>query len=250
MEYTNFVFIIPVFNCEDIIQKTLFSVLQQDYPYWKIMIRSDQSTDRTPQRIEDFIKTFNLKEKINLVCTERKMGEVENYLEASKLIDDNEVICRLDGGDWLTNTSCLVYLDQYYKQHEPAIVWTKQDWAYHPEYNISGPLPHGDDTNVYRDLLDNWKVSHLKTWRKKEINDINDLNYRWENGQYAQIGCDRYCVLPILHKAGLEKRKRLFLPIYCYHYSIDLSNPNLFTEERSIRQRKSVEYLHKRGFLE
>jgi glycosyltransferase involved in cell wall biosynthesis len=245
---TSFVFIIPVYNCEHKIQQTLLSVLAQSYSNWRILLRDDLSTDKTTNIIQDFIKQHNLSEKIQLTVNKEKHGEVRNTLEAVKGIENHEVICRLDGGDWLTDNDTLAFLDMIYQNHDPACLWTGHRWSY-TNNNISGPLA-SEDADVYEELLDGWCTSHLKTWRKEAMNGINDINFRDENGDYIMIACDRAVYLPILHKAKLEGKKRLFVPICCYHYAIDLSKEDLFTEERSIQQRKSAEFIHSRGYID
>ena len=175
------------------------------------------------------------------------MAKWRNTLEAAKDIEDHEVICRLDGGDWLVDNDTLAFLDQVYQNHDPACLWTAHRWSY-TNNNISGPLP-SEDTDAYKELLDNWCTSHMKTWRKEAMNEISDINFRDENGDYIMIACDRAIYLPILHKARLSGKKRLFVPLCCYHYSIDLANEDLFKEERSVQQRKSAEFIHSRGYL-
>ena len=228
---TEFTFIIPVYNCEHKIRQTLMSVLSQSYENWKVLLRDDLSTDNTVNVINDFIKKFDMSNRISLTINKEK----------------HEVICRLDGGDWLTDNDTLSFLDHVYRQHDPACAWTAHRWAY-TNKNISGPLP--ENCNPYRDLLDNWCTSHMKTWRKSSMNEINDTNYRDENDDYIMIACDRAIYLPILQKAKNEGKKALFIPLCCYHYSIDLGKKDLFTEDRSIKQRKSAEFIHNRGYIE
>jgi len=244
---TKFVFIVPVYNCEHTIKKTIMSVVAQSYDSWRIIVRNDLSTDNTFEVVNKLTKQLGLENKITITNTTEKHGEVRNTLEAAKEIDDDEVICRLDGGDWLTEIDCLAFLDYVYQSEDPACLWTAHRWAYTGK-NISGPLPN-NSVNVYNDLLDNWCTSHMKTWRKSAMNNINDANYRDANGDYIMIACDRAIYLPILHKAMLDDKKRLFVPLCCYHYSIELTKKDLFTEDRSINQRKSAEFIHNRGYI-
>lgn len=149
----------------------------------------------------------------------------------------------------MTDNDLLIYLDAVFSQENPAVAWTAHRWGF-SSYNISKDLPNGGDCDVYNDLRgEKWCVSHLKCARRSAFDGINDANYRDESGDYINIACDRTIFLPLLHKAYLEKQKRLFVPIVAYHYSIPLEDPNLFTNERSIRQRKSADFIHDRGFI-
>ena len=47
MKDTEFVFLIPAYNCEKEIKKTLMSVFSQSYDNWRIILIDDVSTDNT-----------------------------------------------------------------------------------------------------------------------------------------------------------------------------------------------------------
>ena len=49
-----------------------------------------------------------------------------------------------------------------------------------------------------------------------------------ENGDWIMIACDQAVFLPMMHMAHQNKEPLLYLPHVCYHYSIDLKDPNLF----------------------
>jgi hypothetical protein len=90
----------------------------------------------------------------------------------------------------------------------------------------------------------------MKTFRAKELRNINDENFRDENGDYVVIGCDQTIFLPMMHRAMLSDKKLIHIPLVCYHYSIDLSKPDLFTCDRSVNQKSSVEFIRTRGYIE
>ena len=240
---TKFVFVIPAFNCEQSIAQTCMSVIAQSYPNWRVVIYDDMSTDNTPAIVENISGHLRLGKKLELVSRTEKYGEVRNTIDAVQSITDDEVICRLDGGDWLTDIDSLGILDQAYRSHDPAILWTKHRWAY-TDKNISGPLAPDIDAYNYP-----WVTSHLKTFRKRSIDDIDLSNFKDDDGNWIMIACDQAVFLPMLHKARLESRPRLFLPKVFYHYSIDLQDPELFKSDRSMRQKQSAESIRKRGFI-
>lgn len=245
---THFSFIIPVYNCADTVAQTLLSLLAQSYEHWSAEIRDDLSTDETVEQVTRFIRAFGLEGKMRLVINTEKHGEVRNTLEAAKSIGPDEVICRLDGGDWLTDNDGLAMLDAAYRHYgdDLAVLWTKHRWGFSTK-NISAPL---DDENedVYQEV-DNWRVSHLKTWKRWAMDGINDANYRDASGRYIMNACDRAIILPILHKARLAGKKRVYLPHCMYHYTID-DRPETYQTDRAKAQRRMAEFIHKRGFIE
>lgn len=247
---TSFCFVITAYNCQDTIAQTLLSVMAQSYDGWRCEIRDDLSTDHTAEQVQKFISAFGLREKMRLVINTEKHGEVRNTLEAAKGIASDEVICRLDGGDWLTDNDGLAMLDAAYRSDPNiACVWSKHRWNF-TNQNLSGPL--GDDgegnyEDVYADV-DRWCTSHMKTWRRHAMDGIDDANYRDASGRYIMNACDRAVYLPILHKAALDKRRRVFLPACLYHYVVDTSPENI-DGARARTQRKTAEWLYQRKFI-
>ncbi len=238
-----FVFIIPVYNCEQTIQHTLLSVLVQPYSNWKIIVRDDLSTDKTFERVDFFRKTLGATGRIDIIKNERKYGEVENTLDTLRnhpWCKDETVICRLDGGDYLCDVDALVYVNHAYETEKCEFLWTKQRWQYHDHLNISGPM--GPDEDPYTTP---WRTSHMKTYKKYLINNINDANFRGPSGDYAMIGCDQFMSLPLLKNT----KRRYFLDRTVYHYSIPLEDKNLFISDRSIKQKESAEWLRQRGYI-
>jgi len=242
---TRFAFVVPVYNCARMIRQTIISMAAQSYDNWYMLIRDDMSTDATVDNVRNSILQFDLIDKVRLTINERKHGEVENTLEAAKEIADDDVVVRVDGGDWLADLDALAYLDQVYQLYDPAWVHTAQRWSYNESMNISAPFPD-ENISPYKHP---WVSSHLKTFKRDAMNGINHANYLDKDGKYIQIGCDQAISLPILHKAMLDGRKRLYIPKIFYHYSINLNDSELFTCDRSKKQKSSAEFIRDRGYI-
>ena len=242
---TDFVFLTPAFNCEKEIKRTLFSMTSQSYDNWRAVFIDDVSDDQTAQVVEDISKSLGMGDRVKVVRREEKFGETRNTLEEIKEIDDNEVVCRLDGGDWLTENDTLFYMDEIYRKYEPGVVWTNHRWSY-TFNNISAPLNLKEGQTVYEHP---WVSSHLKTFRAKYLKTIPKKNFLDENGDWIMIGCDQTVFLPMMHMCFQEKRNLVHLPLVCYHYNIDLENPNLFKSDRSLKQRDMALWVRQRGFL-
>ncbi len=87
--------LIPAFNEEKYITKTLEALLKQDYPNFEIIIVNNASTDRTKSVIEEFITTHsNATNNITLLY-ETKQGT--NYArEKGRKMAIGEIIAQLD----------------------------------------------------------------------------------------------------------------------------------------------------------
>ena len=243
---TKFVFLTPAFNCQEDIKKTLFSMLSQSYDNWRAIFIDDVSDDDTSQKISDISNRLDLGERIKIVRREEKFGETKNTLTELENIEDDEIVCRLDGGDWLTENDTLFFLNEIYKTYNPSVLWTKHRWAY-TEQNISGPLVLKENQTVYQHP---WVSSHLKTFQADKLKRVPKANFFDEENKWITIACDQTVFLPMIHMSVLNKENIIYFPLTCYHYNIDLQKPNLYHNERSYRQRDMALWVRERGFLE
>ena len=234
-----FVFLMPAYNAEQTITRSLLSVISQSYNNWKIIIKDDMSTDNTTNIINNISNVFNLKDRISLHVNETKKWEVQNVVEMIGLCDPADIICRLDGDDWLTDLDILYMLNNKYNQTQSGAIWTAHRWSY-SDQNISGPLPRNADPYVHP-----WVSSHMKTCRADLVQGINDENYRNKDGEYFKRIGDQAMYLPALHNA---EGNWDFEPRVAYHYSIKLQKET-FTSDDARFQREEAIYLRQRGYI-
>ena len=241
---TKFKIVTPAYNCADEIKTTLFSVIGQTYQNWEMVILDDMSTDDTVQVINELASSLNLSEKITIKSREEKYGEVRNTLAEANLCKPTDVIIRLDAGDFITDLGCLEYLHAIYEKYDPAVLWTAHRWAF-TDQNISGPID--PSMSVYEQP---WRSSHMKTFRVKDLLGLNEENFKDSEGNWVMIGCDQAVFLPMMERARRNGRQLIFLPRVMYHYNINLSDPTLFTSQRSLEQKVSGEWIRDRGYVE
>lgn len=236
-----FVFIVPVYNASLTLEQMLFSVFGQSYKNWRIILVDDVSTEehlgQTQQIIEEFQNLTNGNHLRTIWNTEKKW-EVANVLEGLMLCDDEDIVCRLDGDDWLTDLDALAIIDQIYNATGCEALWTMHRWGF-SDKNISGPMSPGADPYVHP-----WVSSHLKTFRKRLLNGVNDENYRGEDGEYIKRTGDQAIYLPALHNT----KKRVFLPRCVYHYTID-DKPETYQTPDARFQRDEGLFIRRRGYV-
>ena len=241
---TEFIIITPAYNCEKKIERTLFSVIGQTYKNWKLFLIDDMSTDGTVDLVRKVTNSLSLNDKIEIISREEKFGETRNTFDVVNKLDPNNVVVRLDAGDFITDLGCLELLNEIYKTHNPAVLWTKHRWGFSGQ-NISGPID--SSVSLYQQP---WRSSHMKTFRVKEFLGLNKNNFLDEDGNWIMIACDQAVFLPMMERARLKGRPLLFFDEVLYHYDIDLSDRELFTRDRSIHQKQSAEMIRARGYIE
>jgi glycosyltransferase involved in cell wall biosynthesis len=246
MKKTKFVFLIPAYNCKKEIKQTMFSIFAQSYDNWRAIIIDDMSTDNTYEAVGELSASCGFGGKVRVKKREEKFGEVRNTIEeVFNHIDDDEVVVRLDGGDWLTENDTLHYLNEIYNHHNPSVCWTGQRWAY-SSYGISKEMNLKPNQTVYNHP---WVSSHLKTFRAAALKKVNKQNFFDDDGNWIMIACDQAVFLPMMHLAHKNNKPLVFFPLICYHYNIDLERPTLFTEDRSLKQKQSAEWIRARGYV-
>jgi len=241
---TNFKVITLAYNCEKTIKQTMLSVIGQSYKDWSMVILDDLSTDSTYETCKKIAKQYGVENKVTVIKRKEKHGEVRNTLVEVEKLKNEDVVVRLDAGDWLTDLGCLHFLDLAYQQHDPAVVWTAHRWSFSGT-NISGPI----DPNI--SMYDQpWRTSHLKTFRVKDFLGLNPRNFTDDEGNYIMIACDQAVFLPMLERARRKGRPLVFIPAVMYHYDIEIDRKDLFYNDRSYTQKQSAEWIRSRGYIE
>jgi glycosyltransferase involved in cell wall biosynthesis len=235
-----FVFIVPAYNAAETIGRSIFSVWFQTYQNWKMIVIDDMSTDNTVDVVNNMKSMLGLSdEKLTLIKNEEKKWEVRNILESLKFCDSEDIVCRLDGDDWLCDTDALSIINRRYWETGCNVLWTSHRWDF-TNINISRSLPFDEDPYTFP-----WVSSHFKTFRKKLIEGVKDENFRGEDGEYFKRIGDQAIYLPVLHQS---KGNWHFEPIVAYHYTIKME-PETFQSDDAKFQKNEAEFLRKRGFI-
>ena len=248
-----FVFIAPMFNASAYVGQMLASIVGQSYQNWKVILIDDVSDKHEAIRQNDIINSWrdlihpgwrdinnteSIKTKIDVIWNDEKKWEVANVLRGISMCEDDDIICRIDADDWLTELDGLKILNSVYNTANIDVAWTAHRWGF-SDKNISGPLPIDEDPYKYP-----WVTSHLKTFRKRLINNVKDENFRGLDGQYIRRAGDQAIYLPVLHNAT----RRVFVPRVMYHYTIN-DVPETYQTPDAHFQRDEALFLRTRGYV-
>jgi len=198
------------YNCEQYIEKCIFSIMSQSFKDFNCYIMDDMSTDKTVELIKKSIKNDP---RFHLIENKSKMYPPGNYNQVINglNLDDEEICVEVNGDDWLANPKALSVINEAYKDSD---VWvTSGSFKYHdgrPGFN----RPLESTKNLRRS---SFTLSHLRTWKSwlwKKI-DVEDL--KDENGNFWPVAGDVAFIWPMVEMAGLNHFK--FIPEILYIYN-------------------------------
>ena len=233
-----------MYNASQYVGQMIHSICAQSYDNWRLIIIDDVSSEEHKKKSKSIISEFqnllNQKyaDRINVVWNSEKKWEVANVLHGISMCDNNDIVCRIDADDWLTEIDALTCLDSIYQQSGAEALWTAHRWGY-TDKNISGPM--SPDSDPYKHP---WVSSHLKTFRKYLLNDVKDENYRGEDGNYIRRAGDQAIYLPAL----MNTKKRGFIPRCMYHYTIN-DIPDTYQTPDAKFQRDEALFIRARGYI-
>jgi len=101
--YPNVSAVIPTYNGEKTVEKSILSLLKQDYPMLNIMIIDDGSTDKTLSILEKYNRN------IKIIKNEENLGLSKTLNKGIKLAGDGEFLfilhddCELVGNCWISS---------------------------------------------------------------------------------------------------------------------------------------------------
>ena len=208
------VILTTTYNCENFIERSIYSIMSQKFKDFTCYITDDLSTDKTVKKIKEIIKSDN---RFVLIENTKKMYQPGNYEQVIRGLDipDDEICVEVDGDDWLPNPNVLSFINEIYSDSD---VWmTSGSFKYH-----DGRPGFSNKPNTLWDVRNQtFTLSHMRTWKswlwkKIEQNDLKD-----QSGEYWSVAGDLSFMFPMFEMSG-EKHFR-YIPEILYVYNE--SNP-------------------------
>jgi FkbM family methyltransferase len=234
------VVISPFYNCAEYIAKCIASVSTQDYDNYRHILIDDCSTDNSLNVITAVLSILpeDIRKKYTVISNEKNIGAVRNQVENIRaLVDnDNAIVMLLDGDDSLVNdNTVLSYYNTLYDgttEFSYGSCWSMVD-------NI--PLisqPYPDDVKQrkdYRNYHFNWIMpyTHLRTFKKSLLNDIDNKMFQDDNGQWFKAGGDGSVFYTLLEAANPDKVKCLQDIVYNYNDVSPLNDYKVNADEQN-----------------
>lgn len=202
------------YNAEKYIQRSILSVMSQNFKDYRCYITSDNSTDNSVDLVNQIIKNdkrFKLVDDTDIKLYQT--GNFDRNIRNNKEIDDNEVLVEVDGDDFLPDVNVLDRINNVYK--DPNI------WIANGSFQYANSSPGFSHAQSDFDNLRNsrFTASHIRTWRAFLWRNIKPEDLRDENGDYWQWSGDLCFMFPMLEMSGPEHYK--FMKDINYIYNED-----------------------------
>ena len=211
------VFVVPFRNVKEYIVQCTTTLLSQNYKNWVAIFCDDNSNDGTVELIpidDKFIIRIN-GERITA------LPNIHNGIVESNL-DDDDVICILDGDDCLTRADAMDIINGLYQDYT-LLTYGQYMW---PNGAIGHCKPYTKEEFLNLRRGGYW-ASHIRTFKYKLYKELirQDPNlscYKNKNGEFYTITYDVAIMTPLMEIAGFDRVK--FNPSPVYYYRIHSQN--------------------------
>ena len=175
-----FVFIVPFRNVAPFIQECALSIIMQSYKNWVAYFIDDCSTDKST----DFIPKDD---RIKIIRNQTRVTALPNihYGITNNDLQDEDIICILDGDDRLFDVNSLETINQLYQSNDPLLTYGQ----YVTSTGYIGHCAPYTPESFLRLRTGGYWASHLRTFKYKLYKEMMvqdpELNcYKDSKGEY------------------------------------------------------------------
>ncbi len=223
----SFKFVIPVYNAEKFVAKCINSCKSQIHNKWEAIIINDASTDNTK---EEIISTAN--SKFLYIENRENQQALYNVFTYIPYIcqDDDDIICLLDGDDWLYDETSLTCLDRVYSSGDVWLTYGQYVLSHNGQVGCCRPM----DAKTYRNS-GSWCTSHLKTVKYKVWKQMKPEKLM-ENGKFVESAAwDHAIMFSLIELAGNEHIRCVNDITYVYNTGNPISE-----DKKDVRKQSSL----------
>jgi glycosyltransferase involved in cell wall biosynthesis len=242
-KHYRFCFVISSYNNERNIYNNLLSVIKQDYPNWRAIYINDCSTDKTERMFFDIVNKYRVSDKFVYIKNDKQMHQMYNKFHAYKLVEVDEIVCILDGDDWLAHNNVLQTLCVKYKNSDSQVITSNFNsfvngeivatQLYHPFYK---------NTNRIRQTKQ-YLFRHLKTGYGRLFKAIPE-EYLQYNGEWLDMCTDLAEMFSVAELAG-GKVSQIDDVLYIYNADNSIQYANSWFNSAKSKRRVDIhEYLY------
>lgn len=226
------------YNCENYIEKCLYSIMSQNHNNFKCYITDDLSTDNTVSKIKSIISGDD---RFKLIVNSSKMyqpGNYDNVIRFNNEISDNDICIEVDGDDWLPDSSTLKRINDVFLN--PDVWMTSGSFKY-----TDGTIGFAKAPEHFQDVRkQTFTLTHMRCWRAGLWRKITQEDLKDGNGNYWEVAGDLSFMFPMFEMSGEKHFKFLNDINYVYNetnpindHKVNMSKVNDIVSK--IRNKKS-----------
>jgi hypothetical protein len=199
------VVVVLTYNNQDYCINNINSVLNQVYENYRVIIINDNSSDKTEERILNFIKDHPQKNKITYIKNKNRLNIMANHVAAVALCKDNEIVVHVDGDDYLSSPYSLKRINaEYTKYPNTLVTYGSYCTLSNRSRGFSEQIPdHILAENSIRNYK--WVTSHIRTFRAWLFRQINPADLKYKN-KFVPCAADVTFMFPMIEMAGKNAR--------------------------------------------
>lgn len=168
---------ITCYNNQDFLEDCISSIKNQTYKNWRIYFCDDYSNDKSLLVLDKVCKKYRINDKIVIIRNTNNFGYGKT-LKTSIESGNSKLCVVLDSDDALANNNVLknIYLTH---QNNPSISMTYSNYYLcEPNLHIYKEVRTRQiqENESYLSLLNNIKISHLKTFKRDSYNKTGGIN--------------------------------------------------------------------------
>jgi glycosyltransferase involved in cell wall biosynthesis len=213
------VILIPSWNNSNWVKYNLESVFNQSYDNYRIIYIDDCSNDNTVRLVENYVEKFNMKHRFRLVKQPSR-----NYQGCARFIgyhlcDDDEIICMLDGDDWLYDNNSLKYIANEYIHGAMCTYGCYKRFNNNTLENYIYCKNDYFPINIIKNRsfrMHRWISQHMRTAYAGLFKRIKYIDLIDNNNRFLSMCTDLYEMFPVLEMA-YNKIKLINNVIYVYN---------------------------------
>lgn len=238
-EQNRIVIVSPFWNAENYIQRCIESVAQQEYNNYLHVLIDDCSDDNSYSTAIDSINSLpkEIQNHFIVLKNTENRGAIFNQLSTIKsYANDDDIVMLLDGDDWLVNNPTIFHLyNNLYNQG--------YEFTYGSMRSIIDNIPlisenyptHIKENKLYREHKFDWLIpyTHLRTFRKKLVNNINESQLKDENSNWMKAGADAPFFYELIEQADPNRVYCLKEIVYEYNDANPLNDYKIRGEEQN-----------------
>ena len=166
-----FSIIIPTYNREHILPKTIKSVVNQNFNDWELIVVDDGSTDKTKDLINDFSKNDNRIKYIYQDNQERSAAR-NNGIKKSK----GKYVCFLDSDDEYLPIHLEIFFKEIKRDNYPKAMYFSSLTIYKNGVDVNHPIKKLNNKNSIYDYLFNEGIYPCRVCIERSI--LNEFKFK------------------------------------------------------------------------